>query len=116
MVGRLTKARSALVIPIILFFAMVFLGAYSYTFIEGWSYLDALYFSVSTATTLGYGDLVPITSVGKIFTIIFAFLVISLALYFFTLIGRYFIFESKKRELVANGRIKHHRGIRRVKV
>ena len=51
-----------------------------------------------------------------VFTIIFAILVISLALYFFTLIGKYFIMEGKKRQLRDSGRIKHHSGTRSVKV
>lgn len=41
---------------------------------EGWSVVDALYFSVMTMSTIGYGDLVPTTPISKIFTIIFTFL------------------------------------------
>jgi voltage-gated potassium channel len=111
-----TRAQVVFGIPLTLFFGTILLGAYIYTLLEGWNYLDAVYFAVSTATTLGYGDFVPVTAGGKIFTILFAILVISLALYFFTLIGKYFIMEGKKRQLVSSGRIKHHRGIRRVKV
>jgi voltage-gated potassium channel Kch len=35
---------------------------------EGWSWLDALYFSVITLATVGYGDLSPTTPLSKIFT------------------------------------------------
>jgi voltage-gated potassium channel Kch len=45
-----------------------------YSQVEGWSKIDALYFSVMTMSTIGYGDLVPTTTLSKIFTIIFAFL------------------------------------------
>jgi voltage-gated potassium channel len=40
-----------------------------YMWAEGWSLLDALYFSVITEATIGFGDLVPQTRFGKIFTI-----------------------------------------------
>ena len=110
-----TSKEIVFIIPAILFFLMIFGGAYIYTLIEGWSYLDAVYFTVSTATTLGYGDFVPITSIGKLFTIVFAILIISLALYFFTLLGRYLMIEGKRLRLKNNGRIKHNRGVRRVK-
>jgi hypothetical protein len=110
-----TRTQVVFVIPLLLFFGMIFLGAYAYTFLEGWNYLDAVYFTVSTATTLGYGDFVPVTPFGKIFTIVFAILIISLALYFFTLMGRYMLTEGKKVQLRRTGRIKHHRGIRRIK-
>ncbi|MDD5557129.1 MAG: potassium channel family protein [bacterium] len=38
---------------------------------EGWRPLDALYFSVTTLATVGFGDFVPRTDAGKAFTIIF---------------------------------------------
>lgn len=50
------------------------LGAVSYhSTVVGneWSFVDALYFSVVTFTTVGYGDLCPTTAFGKIFTILF---------------------------------------------
>jgi len=45
-----------------------------YSGAEGWSIVDALYFSVMTMSMIGYGDLVPTTDSSKIFTIIFTFL------------------------------------------
>lgn len=39
--------------------------------VEGMTYLDALYFSVMTLATVGYGDLSPQTALGKVFTIIY---------------------------------------------
>jgi voltage-gated potassium channel Kch len=46
-------------------------GTIVYHFVEGWRWLDSLYFSVITLTTVGYGDLSPQTDFGKIFTIIY---------------------------------------------
>lgn len=113
--GKWTRAQVVFIIPLTLFFGMIFLGAYAYTLLEGWDYLDAVYFTVSTATTLGFGDFVPVTPLGKIFTIVFAILIITLALYFFTLIGKYMILEGKRRQLRDSGRINHHRGLRRIR-
>ncbi len=48
-----------------------------YSTVEQWSVVDALYFSVMTMATIGYGDLVPTTDVSKVFTIIFSFVSIG---------------------------------------
>ncbi len=48
-----------------------------YTQTEHWSIIDALYFSLMTMATVGYGDLVPTSDFSKIFTIIYTFLSIG---------------------------------------
>ena len=48
-------------------------GTTFFTLVEGWSVLDAFYFSVTTLTTVGFGDPAPTTALGKIFTILYIF-------------------------------------------
>ncbi len=48
-------------------------GTVFFTLVEGWSVLDSFYFSVTTLTTVGFGDPAPATAPGKIFTIIYIF-------------------------------------------
>jgi voltage-gated potassium channel len=48
-------------------------GTVFYSTMEGWSVVDALYFSVTTLTTVGLGDLAPKTTIGKIFMMIYIF-------------------------------------------
>jgi len=58
--------------PIFLWAAAALLtGMFVYHWLEGWSLLDALYFSVITLATVGYGDLVPTTPIAKLFTIFY---------------------------------------------
>ena len=49
-------------------------GMFIFRALEGWSYLDALYFSVITLTTVGYGDFSPVTPLGKIMAMLYIFL------------------------------------------
>ncbi len=49
--------------------------------------LDSVYFVVVTVITIGYGDIVPITATGKIFTMFYSFFGVGMAFYFLSLIG-----------------------------
>ena len=48
------------------------LGATLYSWLEGWSFLDSLYFVVITLCTIGYGDLTPTKPITKLLTIFVA--------------------------------------------
>jgi len=56
-------------------------GAFLYHQVEGWRLLDSIYFVSVTVTTIGYGDFVPRTDIGKIFTLFYSFFGVAFALY-----------------------------------
>ncbi len=58
------------------------MGTLTYRYLEGWGWIDALYFSVVTLTTIGYGDITPQTDAGKLFTIFYIFTGIGIILTF----------------------------------
>jgi voltage-gated potassium channel len=60
-------------------FAFLFVGIIGYMIIERMSALDALYMTVITVTTVGYGDVMPTSQVSRVFTIILIFLGIGAA-------------------------------------
>jgi voltage-gated potassium channel len=45
------------------------IGTVVYVVLEDWSWIDALYFSVVTLATVGFGDLAPTTNEAKLFTV-----------------------------------------------
>ena len=64
-------------------------GTLFYARVEHWRVLDALYFTIITLTTVGYGDFAPKTDAGKIFTIVYIFVGISLISGFIILMGEH---------------------------
>lgn len=51
--------------------AQILLGTVVFAWLEGWSPVDALYFSVVTLATVGFGDLHPTTDAAKLFTVLY---------------------------------------------
>jgi voltage-gated potassium channel len=51
--------------------ALPVIGTSGYMILEGWSFLDALYMSVITLTTVGYREVQPLDRSGQIFTMLF---------------------------------------------
>ena len=109
------RVKKRLMVPVVLLLIIIFGGAYLYQVIEDWRYLDSVYFTVVTITTIGYGDFAPQTDGGKILTIIFPFVGIGMAFYFFSLMGKYLFSKHLRERLFEAGRINGARGVRKVR-
>ena len=69
------KSTKPFAIALALFFLLCFVtGVIFYHVIEGMALVDAVYLTAMTLTTVGYGDFVPATVEGKLFTSVYAFL------------------------------------------
>ncbi|KAB2808738.1 two pore domain potassium channel family protein [Phaeocystidibacter luteus] len=73
-------------------------GTVVYHYVEGWRWLDSLYFSVITLTTIGYGDFSPQTDFGKIFTLFYILLGIGIILTFVNTVFHHFNSVKKNPE------------------
>lgn len=52
----------------------LFGGALVYVFLENWSYSEAMYFTLITLTSIGFGDYLPSTTASRVFTMLFIIL------------------------------------------
>jgi len=62
-----------LILSLLLTLFIIFIGTTGYIIIEDWNILDALYMTVITLTTVGYGEVHDVSKMGRIFTIFLVF-------------------------------------------
>ncbi|MBN1169505.1 two pore domain potassium channel family protein [Candidatus Micrarchaeota archaeon] len=81
--------NSSLINMLALLFLIYAVAVPFFMHFEGLRFLDAVYFTSMTITTVGYGDFIPQTDEGKIFVMFLAFAGISVIFYHIIHIGRF---------------------------
>lgn len=66
--SRKTSALRDIVLGSIALIAILGIGTVGYVVLEGWTMMDALYMTFITLTTIGFAEVAPLSSTGKIFT------------------------------------------------
>lgn len=67
---------------------MIIVGALGFRYFENYSWLDAFYISAQTVTTVGYGDLTPVTAAGRFFAILLMLTGVGTVLYALTVLAQ----------------------------
>ena len=73
------------------FVIIVAIGVAGYMIIEGWSFLDSIYMTITTITTVGFREVYPLSDAGRIFSIFLIIGGVGGALYILTTIMGYII-------------------------
>ena len=82
-----------LIRPATIIVLIMLTGTLGYMLIEGWDALDALYMTVTTMATVGFGEIHPLSPRGRLFTIALIVLGVGGALYLLTTMMQ-FVFEG----------------------
>ncbi len=86
------------------FIGIVATGVIGYMYFENIGFSDALYMTIITVSTVGYGDMVPVHTAGKIFTIFMVLCGVGYVMYMF----------SKIMETVVEGGLREIMGKRQM--
>lgn len=84
-------------------------GTVFFHFVEGWSWVDSYFFSVITLSTVGYGSLVPVTTLGKIGTTFFIFVGLGIFAFVIQQFGRITAERHAAHSEWLIGRLGHHK-------
>jgi voltage-gated potassium channel Kch len=75
----------------------VIVGTVFYRYTEGWSWLNSVYFTIITITTVGYGDFTPSTVLGKLFTMFYLMLSVGLLVGIVSILSNHIIKQETRK-------------------
>ncbi len=84
--GDPSAAYLRLVRGVLILLLLLGFGVAGYMLIEGWSFLDALFMTVISVTTVGYEEVEPLSDGGRVFTIFVILFGVGTALYILTIL------------------------------
>jgi len=91
-------------ITLIILLTIFIIGTVGFHVIEGWSLMDSFYACITTLSTVGYGDFVPETTAGKLFTVFIIIFGVGMMFYSLVLMAETFI-EARLRSLLGRGKL-----------
>ena len=103
-----------LITGIIIALCIVLFGTVGYILIESWEFLDALYMTIITISTVGFSEVHHISKAGRLFTIVLVFFGVGFTLYIaaavvqFMVEGRIRIILGRRRLEKKIDRMKNH--------
>ena len=91
--------RSKINIAIILLIALLFIGVFGFRIMTNYSWIDSLYMTVITITTVGFGEVMPLDPKAKIFTIFLILTSVIIVGYAIKVITEYILTKNDLEEL-----------------
>ncbi len=80
--------RRRLIFASIIVIAMIVLGAVGFRYFEQFTWIESIYTSTQTVTTVGYGDFAPRTTAGRLFAIVLMLTGVGTVLYALTVLAQ----------------------------
>ncbi len=98
------ESTKHLFISILMALLLIVCGTLGYMAIEGWGTLDALYMTIITLATVGYGEVHKISDAGHVFTIVLIIIGVSFFLYVAGAVIQFMV-EGRVRILLGRRRL-----------
>jgi voltage-gated potassium channel len=89
--------------------ALLIFGSLGFMWLEGWNFFDALYMTVTTLTTVGYGEIHPLDHIGRIYNMVLILTGMGVMFYIVSSLARVVIEGELQAVLGRRKLIKHIR-------
>ena len=93
-----------LIISLSLAFIILVIGTLGYMVVEDWSFMDALYMTVITVSTVGFGEVRQVDQVGRIFTIFIVLTGVGFSVYVAGAVVQFMV-EGQIRRIMGRRRL-----------
>ena len=87
-------------------------GSLGFVWLEGWDFFDALYMTVTTLSTVGYGEIHPLSHTGRLYNMVLILAGMGVMIYIITALARVVV-EGEMREVLGKRKLK--KDIKRLK-
>lgn len=84
--------------PLILLGSLTIIGTLGYMAIDDYTPIDAIYMTVITVSTVGFGEIKPLSDAGKLFTIFLILSSLGLVAYYITLVSKLLLDGEWRRQ------------------
>lgn len=95
----LSLFRSKIITAIVLLILLLLFGVIGFMFMSGYRWIDALYMTVITVTTVGFGEVRPLDDASKLFTIFLILTSIVIVGYAISVITEYILSKNNFEDL-----------------
>lgn len=102
------RLRSSVLLSVGALTTLVLVGTVVMRWIEGWSWITSFYFSVTTLTTVGYGDYYPTHESSRLFVALYVIAGVTTALSAMTVVGRNYLEFIERRLMRDRWRMRRH--------
>ena len=108
--ARTDPSRREIVVATFFLFVLLLVGTFGYVQLEGWNWMDALYMTFITLSTIGFGEVEELSVVGRFFTIFIGLAGIGIVAYIATRSAQLLLTDRHLRQRQLIKRIRRMEG------